>query len=100
MSGPKLSDVAKREIIGEVGVERHIEHVLAPNGHLDDDYNDFNPDGSMYGHRNYEESIYVSGTGHLMPGEYPVNGRVFYRDYAPREMKAPEKVVPPGSTGV
>ena len=94
MSGPE-----RPEIIGELGVERHLAHILSPSGHLDDDYNDYNPDGSLYGHRNYDESVYVSGTAQQSPGEYPVNGRVFYREYAPREPAAAETVVPAGSTG-
>jgi hypothetical protein len=54
---------------GEQGTQRTMARVLGdhvPN----DDYDHDNPDGSMYGRRNYGETVYLSWMPELSPGEY------------------------------
>jgi hypothetical protein len=56
---------------GEEGVHRHMNRVYdQPYRWPTDDYSRDNPDGSMYGRRNYRETVYYSGTERLSPGEY------------------------------
>ncbi len=55
---------------GEEGVYRRMARVFDQHHWPVDDYSRDNPDGSMYGRRNYRGTVYYSGTARLSPGEY------------------------------
>jgi hypothetical protein len=50
-------------------------------GYLDEDYDRHNPEGTVYGRRNFNETSYFSGNPELEPGEYRSEGFDFYREY-------------------
>jgi hypothetical protein len=54
--------------IGEVGVHEGLMHY--------DDYDRYNPDGSAWGRRNYDETAYLSGDR-----DEPRDGSKLYHDY-------------------
>jgi hypothetical protein len=81
---------------GEVGVRRRMATIKNPEGWLDEDYDRENPDGSLYGRRNYKETSYLSGMPDLEPGEYQSReddaaprqgdkGFEYYREYGLHE---------------